>query len=182
MRPPGPPSAGIGPAPENLKALQARQLLASLINHPSILAEVGEDLASLRLTGRDLERLRKALLDTVAGRPDLDSDGLKCHLCERGFAAVLDRLLHQSVYRLAQFARPEASVSEVRAAVAHILGLYRERLVKGDIVEAEAELAQDPTAEKLARLKARQELIHDGESRRVDLERADGTLGGDVVN
>ncbi len=133
----------------------AQQLLATLVNHPSILIEVGEEVAELQLPVRDLDRLRAALLDFAAAHPDLDSDAVKCHLSNQGFSAVLDRLLHRSVYQLAQFARPDSAVAESRAAVSLILEDYRGRRARQDAGESGPEHAEDPDAEVRASSRAR---------------------------
>ncbi len=165
-----------------LKARQAQQLLATLVNHPSILTEVGEGLAEIKLSARDLDDFRIALLDFAAAQPELDSDAVKCHLSNQGFSAVLDRLLHRNVYRLAHFAGPDSSLDEARAAVAHILGLYRDRAARREGMQAQRELAEQPDADALARFQARQRLLQDGELQRADLERDDGIAGGDSIN
>ncbi len=165
-----------------LKARQAQQLLATLVNHPSILAEVGEEVAEIRFSARDLEDFRIALLDFAAAQPELDSDAVKCHLSKQGFSAVLDRLLHRNVYRLAHFAGPDSSHGEARAAVAHILGLYRDREARLEGMKAQQELADQPDAEALARFQAQQRLLREDESQRAELERRDGMASGDVNN
>ncbi|MDJ0943874.1 MAG: DNA primase [Kiloniellales bacterium] len=165
-----------------LKARQAQQLLATLVNHPSILAEVGEEVAEVRFSSRDLEDFRVALLDFAAAQPELDSDAVKCHLSKQGFSAVLDRLLHRNVYRLAHFAGPDSSHDEARAAVAHILGLYRDREARREGLKAQRELAEQPDAEALARFQAQQRLLHESESQRAELERRDGIASGDFNN
>ncbi len=165
-----------------LKARRAQQLLATLVNHPSILAEVGEEVAEIRFSARDLEDFRIALLDFAAAQPELDSDAVKCHLSNQGFSAVLDRLLHRNVYRLAHFAGPDSSYDEARAAVAHILGLYRDREARLEGMKAQQELADQPDAEALARFQAQQRLLRDDESQRAELERRDGMASGDVNN
>lgn len=45
------------------------------------------------LKDRELEALRRALVDLLAEDPDLDSRSLECHLRDQGFSDVLDRLL-----------------------------------------------------------------------------------------
>jgi DNA primase len=165
-----------------LKARQAQQLLATLVNHPSILAEVGEEVAEVRFSTRDLEAFRIALLDFAASQPELDSDAAKCHLSKQGYSAVLDRLLHRNVYRLAHFAGPDSSHDEARAAVAHILGLYRDREARRESMKAQRELAEEPDAEALARFQAQQRLLKESESQRAELERQDGIASGDVNN
>jgi DNA primase len=93
---------------------QEQALLAYLINHPELLTEFTEDVADLRLENRDLGRLRSALVDLIAGDPALDSEGLRCHLEQQGFAAVLNGLLSRNVYDLFHSARPGAPLDKAR--------------------------------------------------------------------
>lgn len=93
---------------------QEQALLAYLINHPELLSEYPEEVAELRLGSRDLDRLRGALVDLIADDPALDSEGLRCHLEQRGFAAVLNGLLSRDVYDLFHSARPGAPLNKAR--------------------------------------------------------------------
>ena len=106
----------------------------------------------------------------------------RSHLSNQGFSAVLDRLLHRNVYRLAHFAGPDSSYDEARAAIAHILGLYRDRAAKLEGMKAQQELADEPDAEALARFQAQQRLLKESESQRAEFERQDGMASGDVNN
>jgi len=93
---------------------QEQALLAYPINHPELLSEFAEDLADLRFLNHDLDRLRSALVDLIAEDPALDSGGLKCHLEQQGFTAILNGLLSLNVYELYHSARPGASLEEAR--------------------------------------------------------------------
>jgi DNA primase len=93
---------------------QEQALLAYLVNHPELLLEFAESVADLRLENRELDRLRGALVDLIAGDPALDSAGLRCHLELQGFAAVLNGLLSRDVYDLFHSARPGAPLDKAR--------------------------------------------------------------------
>jgi DNA primase len=93
---------------------QEQALLAYLVNHPELLLEFAENVADLRFENRDLDRLRGALVDLIAGDPALDSEGLRCHLEQQGFTAVLNGLLSRDVYGLYHSARPGAPLDEAR--------------------------------------------------------------------
>jgi len=93
---------------------QEQALLAYLVNHPELLLEFAENVADLRLENRELDRLRGALVDLIAGDPTLDSEGLRCHLEQQGFAAVLNGLLSRDVYQLYHSARPGAPLDKAR--------------------------------------------------------------------
>jgi DNA primase len=119
-RPLAPAGPGIRRPPEQGRHRQEQILLATALNHPELLAENAEALAALNLGNRDLDRLRKALIDLVSLAPDLDSDDLKDHLSEQGFTPLLESLLSREVYQLGPSARPDTPLVDARAMWHHI--------------------------------------------------------------
>ncbi|HLW26742.1 MAG TPA: DNA primase [Kiloniellales bacterium] len=81
------------PAVGGLRRLPAQILLAFSITYPYLAVAHLEGLALQALKDRELEALRRALVDLLAEDPDLDSRSLECHLRDQGFSDVLDRLL-----------------------------------------------------------------------------------------
>jgi DNA primase len=137
---------------------QQEVLLATLLNHPSLLHAFAEDLAALDFAAPDLDKLRHALLNTVEVRPDLDAEALRLHLCSTGFARTVDGLLSPQVYLHAAFARPDADPEAARAGWVHVRNLYFEdRQLEAEIDAVQRDLARDMTAEKEARMRALQE-------------------------
>ncbi len=106
---------------------QEQALIAYLINHPELLSEFTEEVAELRLENRDLSRLRGALVDLIAGEPGLDSEGLRCHLEQQGFAKVLNGLLSRDVYDLFHSARPGAPLNKAREVWLEALSRHKAR-------------------------------------------------------
>ena len=106
---------------------QEQALIAHLINHPELLGEFTEQVAALTFASRDLDRLRGALVDLFAGAPALDSAGLRCHLEQQGFAAVLKGLLSRKVYDLFSSARPDAALGDARESWLYNLSEHRAR-------------------------------------------------------
>ena len=160
-------SASEVPAPNRTEEL----LLAALINHNKLLTEFVEDLAGLDFADRDLDGLRQALIDCIAGNTDLDSEGVKCHLSELGFSGLLATLLAPERYVHGRFARPDASEEVARQSVMHILGVMRERRLGPLVVEEANALAKDMAEEQLKRMQAAQKIRDQEEGRKVDLDR-----------
>jgi len=151
-------------------------LLATLINHNSLLIEFVEDLAGIDFISADLNALRQALIDCVARNAELDSEGVKCHLSNQGYSGLLATLLTPEVYVHGRFARPDASAEVARQSVLHILGVLRDRQ-SGQLRAEEARaLAADMTAEQLQRVQARQKLLSEENGRKVDLDRFEAML------
>jgi len=151
-------------------------LLATLINHNSLLIEFVEDLVGIDFVSADLNALRQSLIDGVARNAELDSEGVKCHLSNQGYSGLLASLLSPEVYVHGRFARPDASAEVARQSVLHILGVLRDRHSGVHRAEEARALAADMTAEQLQRVQARQRLQNEEEGRKVDLDRFEAML------
>jgi DNA primase len=147
-----------------------------LINHNSLLIEFVEDLAGIDLAGKELDALRRSLIDCVARNAELDTEGVKCHLSKQGYSGLLAALLAPEVYVHGRFARPDASAEVARQSVLHILGVLRDRQSGNRRAEEARDLAADMTADQLRRVQARQRLQQEEEGRKVDLDRFEALL------
>lgn len=158
------------PAPgvrQPVLALQRRQeqaLLATLINHPTIVVEFAEELAEVALTSRDLDLVRRVVLDLAAEAQALDSVEIRGHLRQVTDDAVVEGLLNRQLYRLWPFAEPGSTEDEARRGLRHVLDLYRQRTAVQEAVEEGRKLAETMDDASLARLGAKQRAVHLGEA------------------
>lgn len=88
-------------------------ILASVLNHPELFEEVEEELGCLDFSEKSLDRLRQAVLSTLGQKPDMDRESLHNALIEQGFGQDMARILSESVYTHAGFAR--AGVEDLQA-------------------------------------------------------------------
>ena len=160
--PPGAAGAAIPqlpPAfPDPRKLAQRRQeeiLVATFLIKPALLHELSEDFAALELTAPDLDKLRRAIINTFASRPDLDAGALRVHLSQDGFDRAVDGLLSPQIYIHAGFARPEVDIETARGGWLHLRDLLHQiRQLAAEIARAEQGLAEDMTDARLAHLDA----------------------------
>jgi DNA primase len=149
-------------------------LIATLVNHPALLAENAEELAELELSGRDTDRLRRALLDLAgegeAAGQELDTVEIRSHLRHVAEGSQLDAVLNREIYRLWPFAEPAATVQDARDGLRHLLDLYRARWAVQETKEEGRRLAEAMDQEHLARLTAKQRAVQAGDGRQVDLD------------
>ena len=125
---------------------------ALLLNHPFLLAEVGEELAQFELPDRALDRLCREILRLHSLHPDLDAAALKLHLSDSGFGQEIAGILSSQVLNHAGFARPGADAEDVRLGWSHTKARLQERrLLSTQISEAERQAA-DGTDETWSRL------------------------------
>jgi DNA primase len=170
------PAAPSGPAASgDVRVLLLRHqqgLVAAVLNHPSILDQVGEAFGTLDLPAGELDRLRREIIKTWA--PDIDSEGFKSHLKDLGFGAILERVLSAEVYEAAPFADPARAPDEVGREWRHSHDLLARRRVQLDVDQAERELAEDMTDENLNRLRALKRQVETDGMELGESDRGDG--------
>jgi DNA primase len=103
--------------------IHARILLAALVNHPHIFADVEEALGALELGGERLERVRDAVFSGLSADSGLDRKALRHHLNAAGFEKEMDDILSESLYVHAGFAAPGADSASVAQ---HWLDLWQD--------------------------------------------------------
>lgn len=86
-------------------------LLATLINHPTLVSQLSEQLMDLTLVDDSFNTLRQKLLDFCGEVPHIDAMGLKERLQHAGFSEALDQLLCRDMYHKARFAHPTADLA-----------------------------------------------------------------------
>lgn len=167
------PDSGLA-SPGNVEVLLDRQfqgLVATLVNHPALLDELGELLVTLELPSQDLDRLRQAILETWT--PDIDSETLKNHLRALGYPAALDRVLSEDVYVAAPFARPGRALDVVAREWRHSYHLLLERRTRRDQDDAEREHAEGMSERTRARFEALRRQRESDMKHAMDLDRDD---------
>jgi DNA primase len=154
------------------------QLLALVVNHPVLASDKAEDLAHLALQSHSLDKLRTAIIDHAAARPDLDAEELKRHLNQTGYAGTLQTLLDRT--RDKKFTLPNADLAQAASALSHLIGLLRERDARRERDEAARRLGDEGTAESFARFDSARQATLDGESKRRDIDGPDDAGPGPV--
>ncbi len=140
-------------AGQETSRLRREQVLAAIVvNHISILDQYLDDFGEVVLLDPTLDKLRQEILMKYASEPHLDSQGLKRHLLNQGFADVLAVVLGPEVYGHGGFARPEAGPAAAGAGFKQLVVALRARERAAQLAEAEMAYADDPSEETLARL------------------------------
>jgi DNA primase len=103
-----------------------RVLLASILNHPDLLAEVADAFAQVEIGSHVLDGLRQAILDVASHHGGaLDAGVLAAALRERGFARLVDGLAGPSARVIDWFARPGAAREDVLTGFRQVLALHQ---------------------------------------------------------
>jgi DNA primase len=110
------PAGNSGPRPPGVRpsaTVEARIMLAMMVNHPFLFDEFSETFAELPLPVA-WEPLRQAIFDALAAEP-LDARALGIHLRSSGHAAILDDVLGPATTGRAGFVKADTPEDQVRA-------------------------------------------------------------------
>jgi DNA primase len=109
----------------DVHTLQERILIATLLGHPELFEQVGEDLGTVSFSAPGLDNLRQEVLKTLAGNPGLDSEGIRRHLCDSGFSDMLNYVWGPKFFVNAFFAKPETDIETALEGWEEIYSLYK---------------------------------------------------------
>jgi DNA primase len=144
-----------GPRPGQVRSasiLEARILLALMINHPFLFDELSEAFAEITVPD-PWEPVRQGVLAALTAEA-LDAETLCLHLRHVGHGAMLDDILGPATTRHARFVRRETPSEEVRACWLDIWDrMERRRLARElAIVRADPNRCDDRVMERISKL------------------------------
>lgn len=129
-------------------------LLATLINHPTLMVHVTEQLMDLRLENNPLEKLRQKLLDICQEKPHIESVPLKEMLQQTEFKAILEQLLCREIYEKARFTHPTANEEQALEGWLEVWKTMQEvQNLQEEVTQAAAELSSSLDEQAWQRLK-----------------------------
>jgi DNA primase len=141
-------------------------ILQAALNHPWLLHDHLEELASLEFRHAEAERLKATLIDIAAHAVALDAEALRAELAARNLTEVMERIAASITTPSVWGARPEAAPDDVLVTWSQLVGLHRQwHSLTKELNDAEQALGQDASEANYLRLR-------DVKSR---LSRMDGT-------
>jgi DNA primase len=146
--------------------LREALLLQAAINHPWLLHDHLEELASLEFRYAEAEKLKAALIDIAAHSQAAGTDQIKTELSGRGLTGVMERIEAAITSPSVWGARPDAAPEDVLITWQQLVALHRHwHSLTKELREAELALGQDSNEANNLRL-------NDVKAR---LEKMDGT-------
>ena len=140
-------------------ALYNAALLACVINNPEIFDEVEESLGRLDFKENiALRKLRQATTSILSHDGPLDSGALHAHLCKQGFGDTLEKLLSDTTYTHAAFARPSLDSNAALVAWRQAWQAIQAERARDDLNSAKRALIDNPCEENENRLNALREM------------------------
>jgi DNA primase len=136
-----------GAAPNRREAL----MIYCLLNHPALLEDYAEEFAAVEFAARDLDRLRREILEIAARASPLDKGRLRTELDKTGAGDDLDRLLRGLGAHKDWFCEPEAADRDAETGWLHMVALHRKSMtLQQQLKSAEQALADDASEENFA--------------------------------
>lgn len=150
------------PLPNNL---QERIVLALLINHPALFAEMEGALHNLPMTDPAFEPMRQAIFDFMAeNEPDPNNPealplALKDYLEKSGCGAALNTVLSPDLYIHAGFARPNRPINDALAGWHDIWNRHLRVILQEELKSASLELKNTGDSAVLERIQQLQAML-----------------------
>ncbi len=128
-------------------------LVATMVNHPALIAAHLDAFAHVELAHPALSEFRSALLEIAAADHDADAEAVRERLAASRFAALLSRLDAQIAAAGLWTATAAAADADAEKGWLQALTLHhRQRTLHKELKDAEAALAGEPSEGNLARL------------------------------
>jgi DNA primase len=144
---------GRGAAPSRDVHLQ-RKLVALLIRHPQLFADVEDEFGRLGFEDDALESLREALVEILGGPEAREPDAVVDALEACGHGAVLDSVFGDPLLQGVGYLAPEAEPQAIRRTWDEALGMLRHRENAAEIAALGAAGPETLTESEVERLKA----------------------------
>jgi DNA primase len=134
-------------------------ILEAALNHPWLLHDHLEELASLEFRHADAERLKGALIDIAAHNAGhsaaaLDAGALKAELASRNLAEAMERIAAAITTPSVWGARAEAAPDDVLVTWQQLVALHRQwHSLTKELQDAEQALGQDASEANYLRLR-----------------------------
>ncbi|MGC2823246.1 MAG: DNA primase [Pseudolabrys sp.] len=134
--------------------LREALILQAALNHPWLLHDHLEELASLEFRHADTERLKGALIDIAAHAAAPDAEALKAKLAARSLIVVMERIALSITTPSVWGARPEAAPDDVLVTWSQLVALHRQwHSLTKELKDAEQALGQDTSEANYLRLR-----------------------------
>jgi DNA primase len=134
--------------------LREALILQAALNHPWLLHDHMEELASLEFRYPDAERLKAALIDIAAHGQAADSDAIRAELSQRDLTGVTERIQAAITTASVWGARPDAAPEDVLVTWQQLVALHRQwHSLTKELKDAEQALGQDSSEANYLRLR-----------------------------
>ncbi|MFM9943442.1 MAG: DNA primase [Hyphomicrobiaceae bacterium] len=134
-------------------------LLATLLNHPGLIAEEAEVISDLTFMSEPANRLRDALLSFATEEKSLDRAALATQLSDLGLATVVALVQRAITHKGDKFAEPEADPATVDKGWRHAVALHQQEALRRELDAAVQGWEREGSEEAFQRIREIQTLL-----------------------
>lgn len=163
-----PDALGVGVGGVNDK--RERTIIATILNHPSLIHEFDEALAALHIYTPEFEYLRSQILSLMPANDNYEAEQLKTALCGAGFAQSVSVLTGGTDQIVDLSALPGAPIEAARMTLVDALRQHRVQILLQEVEELASEFAREFTPERWERFVALKKLVEEESGASLDLD------------
>jgi DNA primase len=135
-------------------------IIKTLLNHPWLIEEHCEEIASLTVTSKPLACLRDALLEIQASNLSLDREAIRAQLSRLGLDKMVVQLERAITHKSDRFAEPDTDRCDVERGWRHAILLHERQVgLRRALESAEQAWLCEPSEEHLTRITEIQERL-----------------------
>ena len=127
-------------------------LIRTLLNHPWLILEYAEDVASVSFVSPVAQRLKSQIESLVLSDNSLDNQALRTQLERLKLGLDVDLVVRGSTHKSDKFAELDTDRADVEAGWCHALAVHRRQMLRQDLVAAESEYHQTGDDEVMSRI------------------------------
>jgi len=157
-------------------------LILTVLNHPQILDSYFDAFAGLHVSSGNLDRLHHAIIEIATSESDLDYEGMKHHLSNRGLSDLLVVLERSTDRALDWFVARDTALEDATKGWLHLLARQKREMLVSEVKIAEKVFGEEATRENLDRLKQAKQTLQEAEGTEADLEGFGVASGRDTGN
>jgi DNA primase len=158
-----------------------RILILTVLNHPDLLAKVGEELGMIEFFTPELDKLRNEIIRIAAGYPGLDSEALKGQLNQEGCAQLLNRIDGDGTVPPEWFSAPGAALEDAEIGWKIVLNRHRQASLKKQLEEAKIAFETDESSENWDKFSALQRTVQAAEGDEANIEGFGQASGEEII-
>ncbi len=159
----------LGAAARGSPERREQLIVLCVINHPWLLDRHTEDFAGFVIASRQLDKVRDEIIGFAADNKDLDSETLKRHLHDQGFAALIDALGTSGAFEGVRFVVPDAEPAETEKGWRQLTSRHGRVGLEVEVETAEAAFGRDDSEENWGRLVRAKESLEAAAGNEADL-------------
>jgi len=146
-----------------------RVLVLTLLNHPELLAQNGEEVASVEFLTPELDKLCNEIIRIAAENPVLDREALKRQLNEEGYGKLIERVDGGGTVPPEWFTSPDTATQDAETGLKIVLKRHLQASLRKQLEEAQNAFKADESPKNWEKFSALQQAVQAAEGDEADI-------------